>query len=96
MRGSNNARGEQLSHAQTFADEFIVQAETHAEKPGSNLGVMAAVFYFKVGRNMGSGGLAQVALCKAFEIGVEALQPGFDEGPGLEHGQQVRGQVGRA
>ena len=31
---------------QTFADEFIAQAETRAEKLGSSLGVMAAVFYF--------------------------------------------------
>jgi Flp pilus assembly protein TadB len=34
------------SLAQTFADEFIAQAETRAEKLGSSLGVMAAVFYF--------------------------------------------------
>ena len=34
------------SLAQTFADEFIAQAETRAEKLGSNLGVMAAIFYF--------------------------------------------------
>jgi len=34
------------SLAQTFADEFIAQAKTRAEKLGSNLGVMAAVFYF--------------------------------------------------
>ncbi len=34
------------SLAQTFADDFIAQAETRAEKLGSNLGVMAAVFYF--------------------------------------------------
>jgi len=33
------------SLAQTFADEFIAQAETRAEKLGSNLNVMAAVFY---------------------------------------------------
>ncbi len=30
----------------TIADEFIAQAETRAEKLGSSLGVMAAVFYF--------------------------------------------------
>ena len=29
-----------------MADEFIAQAETRAEKLGSSLGVMAAVFYF--------------------------------------------------
>jgi len=34
------------SLAQTFADEFIAQAETRAEKLGSSLGVMAAIFYF--------------------------------------------------
>jgi Flp pilus assembly protein TadB len=34
------------SLAQTFADVFIAQAETRAEKLGSNLGVMAAIFYF--------------------------------------------------
>ena len=34
------------SLAQTFADDFIAQAETRAEKLGSSLGVMAAVFYF--------------------------------------------------
>jgi len=34
------------SLAATFADDFIAQAETRAEKLGSNLGVMAAVFYF--------------------------------------------------
>ena len=34
------------SLAQTFADDFIAQAETRAEKLGSNLGVMAAIFYF--------------------------------------------------
>ncbi len=34
------------SLAQTFADEFIAQAETRAEKLGSSLGVIAAVFYF--------------------------------------------------
>jgi len=34
------------SLAQTFADEFIAQAETRAEKLGSSLGIMAAVFYF--------------------------------------------------
>jgi hypothetical protein len=30
----------------SFADEFIAQAETRAERLGSSLGVMAAVFYF--------------------------------------------------
>ncbi|MEW6093471.1 MAG: hypothetical protein AB1531_05850 [Chloroflexota bacterium] len=34
------------SLAQTFADEFIAQAETRAEKLSSSLGVMAAIFYF--------------------------------------------------
>lgn len=34
------------SLATTFADEFIAQAETRAEKLGSSLGVMAAIFYF--------------------------------------------------
>ena len=34
------------SLAQTFADEFIAEGETRAEKLGSSLGVMAAVFYF--------------------------------------------------
>jgi Flp pilus assembly protein TadB len=34
------------SLAITFADEFIAQAETRAEKLGSSLGVMAAIFYF--------------------------------------------------
>jgi Flp pilus assembly protein TadB len=34
------------SLAQTFADEFISQGETRAEKLGSSLGVMAAIFYF--------------------------------------------------
>jgi hypothetical protein len=34
------------SLAQTFADEFIAQAETRAEKLGSSLGVMSAIFYF--------------------------------------------------
>ncbi len=34
------------SLAQTFADEFIAQAETRAERLGSNLGVVSAVFYF--------------------------------------------------
>jgi Flp pilus assembly protein TadB len=34
------------SLAQTFADDFIAQAETRAEKLGSSLGVMAAGFYF--------------------------------------------------
>lgn len=34
------------SLAQTFADEFISQAENRAEKLGSSLGVMAAIFYF--------------------------------------------------
>jgi Flp pilus assembly protein TadB len=34
------------SLATTFADEFIAQAETRAEKLGSSLGVMSAVFYF--------------------------------------------------
>jgi len=34
------------SLAQTFADESIAQAETRAEKLGSSLGVMAAIFYF--------------------------------------------------
>ncbi|MFA5872722.1 MAG: hypothetical protein WC832_02035 [Anaerolineales bacterium] len=34
------------SLARTFADEFIAQAETRAEKLGSSLGVMAAIFYF--------------------------------------------------
>jgi Flp pilus assembly protein TadB len=34
------------SLAQTFADEFIAQAETRAERLGSSLGVMAAIFYF--------------------------------------------------
>ena len=34
------------SLAQTFTDDFIAQAETRAEKLGSSLGVMAAVFYF--------------------------------------------------
>jgi hypothetical protein len=33
------------SLTQTFADDFFIQAETRAEKLGSNLGVMAAVFY---------------------------------------------------
>lgn len=32
--------------ALTFADEFIAQAETRAERLGSNLGVVSAVFYF--------------------------------------------------
>jgi Flp pilus assembly protein TadB len=34
------------SLATTFADEFIAQAETRAEKLGSSLGVMSAIFYF--------------------------------------------------
>ena len=34
------------SLAQTFSDEFIAQAETRAEKLGSSLGVMSAIFYF--------------------------------------------------
>ena len=34
------------SLALTFADEFIAQAETRAERLGSNLGVVSAVFYF--------------------------------------------------
>lgn len=34
------------SLATTFADDFLAQAETRAEKLGSSLGVMAAVFYF--------------------------------------------------
>jgi hypothetical protein len=34
------------SLAQTFSDEFIAQAETHAEKLGSSLGVMSAISYF--------------------------------------------------
>jgi Flp pilus assembly protein TadB len=34
------------SLAATFADEFIGQAETRAERLGSNLGVMSAIFYF--------------------------------------------------
>jgi Flp pilus assembly protein TadB len=34
------------SLALTFADEFIAQAETRAERLGSSLGVMSAVFYF--------------------------------------------------
>jgi Flp pilus assembly protein TadB len=34
------------SLAQTFADEFIAQAETRAERLSSSLGVMAAIFYF--------------------------------------------------
>jgi hypothetical protein len=29
------------------SDEFIAQAETRAEKLGSSLGVMSAIFYFK-------------------------------------------------
>jgi len=32
--------------AQTFADDFIAQPEACAEKLGSSLGVMAAVFSF--------------------------------------------------
>ena len=44
-------RGVQLqsllkSLAQTFADEFIAQAETRAEKLGSSLGMKSAIFYF--------------------------------------------------
>jgi hypothetical protein len=38
--------GGTIRGAQTFAEAFIAQAETRAEKLGSNLGVMAAVFYF--------------------------------------------------
>ena len=34
------------SLATTFADEFIAQAETRAERLGSSLGVMSAIFYF--------------------------------------------------
>ncbi len=34
------------SLAATFADEFIAQAETRAERLGSSLGVMSAIFYF--------------------------------------------------
>lgn len=34
------------SLAQTFDGEFIAQAETRAEKLGSSLGVMSAIFYF--------------------------------------------------
>ncbi len=34
------------SLAATFADEFIGQAETRAERLGSSLGVMSAIFYF--------------------------------------------------
>lgn len=34
------------SLAQTFSDEFIAQVETRAEKLGSSLGVMSAIFYF--------------------------------------------------
>ena len=34
------------SLAQTFSDEFIAQAETRAEKLGSSLRVMSAIFYF--------------------------------------------------
>jgi Flp pilus assembly protein TadB len=34
------------SLAMTFADEFIAQAETRAERLGSSLGVMSAIFYF--------------------------------------------------
>jgi hypothetical protein len=34
------------SLAQTFADDFIAQAETRAEKLGSSLGMIAAVFCF--------------------------------------------------
>ena len=34
------------SLARTFSDEFIAQAEIRAEKLGSSLGVMSAIFYF--------------------------------------------------
>jgi len=39
------------SLATSFADEFIAQAETRAEKLGSSLGVMAAIFYFTAVRD---------------------------------------------
>lgn len=34
------------SLARTFSDEFVAQAETRAEKLGTTLGVLSAIFYF--------------------------------------------------